>query len=367
MASMMVFSNTSSDDISLSNESQIRLPLYYAEVIIMSVVTLLVFVGNTGTIAAFWKVPALREKPSNLLILSLSCADLVCGVNLLMIMPYRITGYWPWGKIGCQINLLIINLFAITGIFTTLAISLDRYLLISRSYPKYMKLQSRKRVKITIFAIWLYSTSFGIAEIILWDIVEVKGVDETYFDYSKVCRSPPKHAFLPAAIYFLLNYFLPVTTIEVLSTGFIIKLRRKLKKTHPVGETSMSQTGSVSLSVQNPNNLTSRSRFGGEHDGSTSTGTSVTNGNRSSSRNRYIKAAVTLAALVVVLNLCLLPYILYTLISNLFCTACSSVTVRVILTHVIRMNSALNPLMYAVTMSKIKQFYKNMFCKRFGV
>ena len=359
----MVSPNTSSNGFNLSQESQISLPLYFVEVIIMGTVTLLIFVGNTGTLAAFWKVPALREKPSNLLILNLSCADLVCGLNLLMIMPYRIAGYWPWGKIGCQVNLLLINLFAITGIFTTLAISLDRYLLISRSYPKYVKLQSRRRVVITILGIWLYSVSFGIAEIILWDIVKVKGVDENYFDYRKVCRSPPKHAFLPAAIYFLLNFFLPVTAIEVLSTGFVIKLRRKLKKTHPVGETSVSQTGSVTLSVLNPNNLTSQNRLGVEREGSTSTGTSMTNANRSSSRNRYIKAAVTLAALVVVLNLCLLPYILYTLISNLFCTACSNATVRVILTHVIRINSALNPAMYAITMSKIRQFYKNIFCK----
>ena len=74
-----------------------------------------------------------------------------------------------------------------------------------------------------------------------------------------------------------------MTTIEVLSTGFIIKLRRKLKKTHPAGEASVSHTGSVSLSVLNPNNLTSRNRLGVEHEGSTSTGASVT-ANRSSSR-----------------------------------------------------------------------------------
>ena len=37
------------DGFNLSEESQISLPLYYAEVLIMSIVTLLIFVGNTGT------------------------------------------------------------------------------------------------------------------------------------------------------------------------------------------------------------------------------------------------------------------------------------------------------------------------------
>ena len=58
----------------------------------------------------------------------------------------------------------------------------------------------------------------------------MKGVDKNYFDYSKVCRSPPKHAFLPAAIYFPTELLSSVTTIEVLSTGFIIKLRRKTEE-----------------------------------------------------------------------------------------------------------------------------------------
>ena len=89
----------------------------------------------------------------------------------------------------------------------------------------------------------------------------MKGVDKNDFDYSKVCRSPPKHAFCSCYI-FPTELLSSCDYIEVLSTGFNIKLRRKLKKTHPAGETSVSQTGSISLSVLNPNNLTSLEQVG---------------------------------------------------------------------------------------------------------
>ena len=120
-----------------------------------------------------------------------------------------------------------------------------------------------------------------------------------------------KACFLPAAIYFLLNFFLSCDYNRSTEYRLHYQIAEKTEKTIPRVKQVCHITGSVSLSVLNPNNVISRNRLGVEHEGSTSTGASVT-ANRSSSRNRYIKAAVTLAALVLVLNLCLLPYILYT-------------------------------------------------------
>ena len=86
--------------------------------------------------------------------------------------------------------------------------------------------------------------------------------------------------------------------------------------------------------------------------------------NATGTRNRYVKAAVTLGALVVAVNICVLPFILYVIIVSFFCPQCSNGFIRDILANILYMNSCLNPILYAATMSKIRRFYKSLFCQR---
>ena len=180
---------------------------YFLEVTILSVLTPFIIVGNSATIIAFWKMPDLRKKASNLLILSLACADLGMGLNLMMVLPSRIAGHWLIGKTGCQVSVFLLNVFIIGGIFTTASISLDRYLLISKAYPEYLKLQSHRKINVTISVIWLYALTMGFITLILWDLLKVPGIEPEGFDYGKECRSPSVHVFIPSAIFFVLNIF----------------------------------------------------------------------------------------------------------------------------------------------------------------
>ncbi len=336
----------------------------YIEFGVLCIMTFLVFVGNITTIVAFWKVPLLREKPSNLLILNLTCADLGVGFSLLMVTPGRFVGHWLWGKIGCQINVFILNLFIITGMLTTLAISVDRYLLITKPYPRYVVLQSQRSILKIIAGIWFYALIWGIVEIIMWDVI-VNSLSVDYFDFNKICTSPAKHIFLPAAIYFVINFLVPLIAIEVLSICFIVNMRNKLKRTNPMDQdsSSVSQTGSVSV-FNSRHRLRSRPGLTtGEGEPSEVPQDEEGTIDRHPIRKRYMKAAVTLAGLVIILNVCCLPYILYTLITSLLCPWCRNDKVSFILFQVVRTNSSLNPFLYALTMAKIRQFYKkNIFC-----
>ncbi|XP_072039229.1 histamine H3 receptor-like [Amphiura filiformis] len=338
--------------------------------------------GNAGTIVAFYKVRSLREKPSDLFILSLSCADLIMGCVITFTVPTYALGYWVWGKTLCQLFATLANIAVIAGILNTLMICWDRYLLISKEYPKYVKMQSKHRVIGIITVVWAYSVVSGFIEWIVWDIVNIP--ETVYeFDFTRECRSPPKHDFIYQTQAFTLNGFLPLLGIEGLSVAFVVLLRRKLHKRMQVTDFEYSNTqsqqlqergdqpgGSLTVSrsnvVHTSNNTLSGSTSGHRNIGVDSTNMLVNTRNAehtsSNPKNRYVKAAITLAALVIALNLCLLPFILYTLYVSLVCPICSDRLIRDILSNiVVPLNSCLNPILYAATMSKIKRFYKRLF------
>ena len=88
-------------DYNTSNETswdnKVEINVAYA--VVIPTVCILTIIGNLGTIYAFWKLPELLEKPSEMLILSLSCADLLNGLIVMpSFAPVWITpGYWPFG------------------------------------------------------------------------------------------------------------------------------------------------------------------------------------------------------------------------------------------------------------------------------
>ena len=330
----------------------------YTMMITICFVVAVTLLGNIGTILAFWKVRGLREKPSNLFILNLSCVDFIMGfVHTFSISTYT-AGYWVWGKTGCQIYSTVANIAVSGGLLNTLLICWDRYLLISMPYPKYMKLQSKRRVICIITVLWCYTIIGSFGEWIFWDIVKVP--ETVYkFDYSQQCRSPPKHSRMFQAQGLLRNIFLPLMLIEGFSIAFVVRLRRKLRRgaqvtdatiserqlSGPSTSTSHRDVNSISTSATTPASLAQRRNV------------EVNN-----PQNRYVKAAVTLSALIIALNVCLLPFILYIIYVSLVCPICSNGLVREILSLIVLpLNSCINPILYAITMAKIKQFYLKMF------
>ncbi len=315
--------------------------------VLLCIVIPLTIVGNLSTIIAFAKVRSLREKPSDLLILALSCADLGIGFALAMLFPVTAIGYWPWGERGCQFYVFFANIFVFSGVIITACISLDRYLLISRDYPKYVQIQTKKNVIVTILIVYGYATLVGVIEMALWNTISVPiPGGKKNFNYARECRSPPKHNFMYAVIMFMVNMFLPMIIVEFLSLTFVFLLRRKLKKRAQVGD--MSENRSFQLTASSTRG----------------TNSNVGQNVAKNTRSRYTKAAITLGALVIALNFCMPPFVLYILTVSFFCPECSNGLVRDMLSNLIFFNSCLNPLLYAATMGKIRRFYKNVvLCK----
>ena len=91
---------TTLEDVTTDTVANIYLFIILACICLIILVNI---VGNTGTIAAFVKIRSLHEKPSDLLILNLSIADLGLGLMQLYFLP-ALLKVWPWGEIGCKLN-----------------------------------------------------------------------------------------------------------------------------------------------------------------------------------------------------------------------------------------------------------------------
>ncbi len=301
---------------------------------------------NMATLAAFVKLENLRQKTSSLLILSLSCADFGVGLVHASQFPLAVQR-WPFGKLGCQVSHWLGSVCVSAGLLTTAAISIDRYLLISLEYPKYLSIQTKKRIMCTIGGIWLYGMVLGTTEVVLWDAIMPARLQD-YFDYSRDCRSPPKRNPVFALLQFTFSLLCPVFIVEFFSLAFFVRLIRKLRhqSIHPGNDNPVimdnSSCGSVPLQVQRelpvPRQL------------------------QSDPNKRYKKSAKVLGAIVTVMNICTLPFVIYAIVT-VFCIECQYYYVRQPLVYLLYLNSSINPFLYAATMSAIRKFYKRILCK----
>uniref|UniRef100_A0A1A8MZN7 Alpha-2B adrenergic receptor n=1 Tax=Nothobranchius pienaari TaxID=704102 RepID=A0A1A8MZN7_9TELE len=112
-------------------------------------------VGNIMVIIAVLTSRSLRG-PQNLFLVSLAAADILVAT---LIIPFSLAnellGYWYFRSLWCEIYLALDVLFCTSSIVHLCAISLDRYLSISR--VTYGRQRTPRRIKAAIVVVWLIS------------------------------------------------------------------------------------------------------------------------------------------------------------------------------------------------------------------
>ncbi|XP_061623617.1 alpha-2B adrenergic receptor [Phyllopteryx taeniolatus] len=142
------------------NQSVLKLAPYSPEATaaFATAITLMVvftIVGNIMVIIAVLTSHSLRG-PQNLFLVSLAAADILVAT---LIIPFSLAnellGYWYFKSLWCEIYLALDVLFCTSSIVHLCAISLDRYLSISR--VTYGRQRTPRRIKAAIVVVWLIS------------------------------------------------------------------------------------------------------------------------------------------------------------------------------------------------------------------
>ncbi|KAL1269541.1 hypothetical protein QQF64_031830 [Cirrhinus molitorella] len=143
------------------NQSMIKLAPYTPEAtaVFATAITLMILitiVGNILVIIAVLTSRSLRG-PQNLFLVSLAAADILVAT---LIIPFSLAnelmGYWYFRSVWCEIYLALDVLFCTSSIVHLCAISLDRYMSISRAVT-YGAQRTPKRIKCAILVVWLIS------------------------------------------------------------------------------------------------------------------------------------------------------------------------------------------------------------------
>ena len=226
--------------------------------------------ANLLTMVAFWKEPKLREKPSDLLIFALACVDFLTGLIVVpLITPlYVIPGDWPLGEFGCR-TLVSTSTAALTGsMFLLIAISLDRLLLVSVQYPRYIKIQSKRQIYLNIGVAIGAAIFVSLLGQSFWNVAKTLDVIAANINFNKICLSPSRRVAAFSSAFFIIFYCIPVLIVGFLSVGFLLFLRKRIKKGNRIRDqggstTSQSGTGvssqirTVSTMVSNGEEATS--------------------------------------------------------------------------------------------------------------
>ena len=320
-----------------------------------SVISLVTIIGNILIITAFVQVRSLKRKPSNVLILALSITDLLFGIYEYMFyaLPYYFYHGNPFDQTGCILNTALNELFMI-GNLLLVAISIDRVLLVSLPYPKYTKTLTLFRVRMTILACYSIGLVAAIIEVGLWDYALRKQASAAEINFKMFCKSPTRRLKWFASVFFVALTLVPVLLIGILSAIFFCLLRRRIRKDRRVGDfpymSSSTQFEISTVSSVGPLFHTNRSLLRGEAPEETRI------------KNRYIKPAVTLFALVAAMGISMFPL-------------CSLMVVRVFSKHfsdgvpltiaslIAQLNPLLDPLFYGATQKNVKELYKRKYDK----
>ena len=193
-------------------------------VILMAAISFFTIVGNTLVIVSVAIFRKLR-RVSNIFLVSLAAADLVMG---LFVMPlgahYVANGKWLMGQTACDIWTSIDVLSVTASICTLCAISIDRYLSVTRPFHHSNRV-TRTRWHLIIALIWIVSGLIAFVPIDLnWWKTKNNSDIECYNDPT-CCQFLPSKNY--AIVSSVISFYIPLfVTIFAYSVVFKSKLTK---------------------------------------------------------------------------------------------------------------------------------------------
>ncbi|PAA52804.1 hypothetical protein BOX15_Mlig005906g2, partial [Macrostomum lignano] len=259
--------------------------------------------GNVLVIMAVGLVKKLQN-PSNLLIVSLASSDLLVSVLVLPIaIMTQLLGYFPFGEVVCDFFISCDVLLCSSSILNLCAISIDRYLVITKPFEYAVK-RTPTRMGLMIAAVWLLSAFISIPPMFGWKEQFVPG----YCGYPEL---------LGYQIYATFGaFYLPLIIMLVLY-GNIFKLARKMAKADEKQKVvHIKQEDKNLIDEQLPNGQTARPSM--QSSASDLPKRSVRQPASRKKNNSDSKAIKTLGVIMGCFTLCWLPFFIIQIVVPIY-------------------------------------------------
>uniref|UniRef100_A0A8C7DVI5 G-protein coupled receptors family 1 profile domain-containing protein n=1 Tax=Naja naja TaxID=35670 RepID=A0A8C7DVI5_NAJNA len=149
-------------------------------------------IGNLLVLYAFYSNKKLRT-PANYFIMNLAASDFLMSATQAPVCFFNsMHKEWVLGDAGCNFYAFCGALFGITSMMTLLAISVDRYCVITKPLQS-LKRSTKKRSCIIIMFVWLYSLGWSVCPLFGWSSYIPEGLMISctwdYVSYSPANRS----------------------------------------------------------------------------------------------------------------------------------------------------------------------------------
>uniref|UniRef100_A0A3Q1FM92 Opsin 4xb n=1 Tax=Acanthochromis polyacanthus TaxID=80966 RepID=A0A3Q1FM92_9TELE len=165
---------------------------HYIIALFVFVIGTLGITGNALVMFAIYSNKKLRNLP-NYFIMNLAASDFLMAFTQSPIFFINcLYKEWVFGEMGCKMYAFCGALFGIASMINLLAISIDRYLVITKPLQT-IHWSSKRRTSLAILMVWLYSLAWSLAPLIGWSSYIPEGLMTSctwdYVTYTTANRS----------------------------------------------------------------------------------------------------------------------------------------------------------------------------------
>uniref|UniRef100_A0A3B4CUT4 G-protein coupled receptors family 1 profile domain-containing protein n=1 Tax=Pygocentrus nattereri TaxID=42514 RepID=A0A3B4CUT4_PYGNA len=166
--------------------------------------------GNVLVMYAFFCNKKLRTPP-NYFIMNLAVSDfLMAATQSPIFFVNCMYKEWVFGEIGCKMYAFCGALFGITSMINLLAISIDRYVVITKPLQA-IRWTSKRRTLLSILLVWLYSLAWSLAPLLGWSSYIPEGL-MTSCTWDYVTSTPANKSYTLMLCCFV--FFIPLGIIS---------------------------------------------------------------------------------------------------------------------------------------------------------
>ncbi|XP_028821571.1 somatostatin receptor type 2 [Denticeps clupeoides] len=176
--------------------------------------------GNTLVIYVILRYAKMKTV-TNIYILNLAVADVLCMISLPFIAIQMALVHWPFGSALCRVVLTMDSLNQFTSIFCLTVMSIDRYLAVVHPI-KSTKWRKPRMAKTINLAVWGASLLVNLPVMIFSGLISRGNVQ-----FCTMVWPRPQEVYYTTFIFstFLLGFFLPLVVISLCYLLIVVKVK----------------------------------------------------------------------------------------------------------------------------------------------